>query len=246
MSETFTHPGPTGTLRGPADATMPAIGPRKVFVKPFRLVFKKTETQEITWIEVASLDGLRTVADRIANGDLVPIDGFSTLDRQLWGHLAEHVGFLRVEDKSGEFSAGIQPMGPQGQLADDMSEIFGGVEPALQALSDIRDRTLKNLIKQAPVEPVEVGTFVKDDGVNLTEAGEEELAKLVHESPDIKTQMAAENAEVIAQRTEVDVQEEKIAEADASYKELQSFSGPEADEQGRKVEEAGNGELGDE
>lgn len=238
------------------------IAPKKVFAKPFRLVFKKVETQEITWIEVKTLNGLKSVILRISEGELVPVNAAATLDRQLWGHLAEFMGFLRVEDSGGEFSTGIQPLGhEQAQLADDLSMIFGGVDEGLRALTEMREKATAEVISREPVEPVTDVKFVKSDGVNLTPDGEKILSAIVEEtdsSPFIgnpggasedelnRARRERDNAEVIAHRTEVDVQEEKIKEADASYKELQTFTGPGAADVGKKIEDAARGKLDEE
>ena len=169
------------TLEGKIDK--PERRAPKVFAKPFRLVFKRTEDMAVAWIEVKSLAGLRTVCEKIANGDLVPVDAYSTLDRQLWGHLAEHVGFLRYAGPEDEFSAGIQPAGPGfGELADDLTTLFGGTDGMLQGLAELREQIMRDVEARMPYEETTNHDFVKEDGVNLTPEGEQKLAELAGES----------------------------------------------------------------
>lgn len=147
---------------------------RKVFATPFRLVFKNTESDAVTWIKVESLDGLKTVIERVASGKLMPVNAVATLDRQLWGLLAEHVGFLRHAGPTSGFSAGIQPAGADvSELAEDMSTLFGGFEGALEGLSSMRNAVIKKMT------PVDTNSLLKEDGVNLTEEGEDFLEELV-------------------------------------------------------------------
>ena len=156
--------------------------PKKVFATPFKVVFKRPEDQSIVWLEVSSLDQLNGVASRVAGGVLHPINEMGTLDRQLWGHLAEYTGFLRTGGGS-QFATGVAPFGAEkAELADDMAEIFGGVDPGLKALTDLRAQMMASQEARQPVEPVTSNDFVKEDGVNLTSAGEEALAKIVGES----------------------------------------------------------------
>jgi hypothetical protein len=192
---------------------------RKVFATPFRLVFKNTETNAVTWIEVESLDGLKTVIERVGSGKLVPVNCVATLDRQLWGLLAEHVGFLRYAGPASDFSAGIQPAGAEvSQLADDMTTLFGGFDGALEGLSEMRNAVLKDVL---PSEPVTVTSseFVKDDGVNLTGAGEDFLAEQVYGhsgKADNRVKMNAANAEVLVAETELDPEESETESGEES------------------------------
>lgn len=157
--------------------------PKKVFAKAFRLVFKKVEDQTITWLEVKSLDGLRNVANKLAEGELVPVDAFSTLDRQLWGHLAEYAGFVKYDGPADEFSGGIQPAGAAfSDLAEDFSALFGGNDNVLTALASVRDQIMRDVEENLPIGIEEVShEFVRPDKVNLTPKGEEVLADLVDE-----------------------------------------------------------------
>lgn len=160
----------------------------KVFARPFRVVFKKTEDQTITWLEIRTLAGLRKVCSMLADGNLVPIDAFATLDRQLWGHLAEYIGFLRHPGLDNEFSAGIQPVGSGfGELVDDLSPIFGGSDEVLSGLSTIRDQVMRDIEAQQPFQEMVDHTYVKEDGVNLTSEGENKLADILGEDPEVNT-----------------------------------------------------------
>lgn len=228
---------------------------KKVFATPFRLVFKRTSDQALTWIEVETLNGLKNVIDRVSGGELVPVNAYATLDRQLWGLLAERVGFLRFEGPAvNGFNAGIQPLGSeQSEFAEDMSELFGGFEPAIEAISEMRKRVLEEL--EAPEQLGRVtsagGSFLKSDGVNLTPEGEEELAKQVydsHGSANVKVKMETANAEVLLQDTDVEDSPigDAIAEIDARGRDLVTISGPDAEEQARLVERAAEGDLEDE
>jgi len=223
------------------------ISHHKVFAKPVRLVFKKIENQEVTWIEISTLRGLKEVIQRLAGGVLVPLNAASTLQMQLWAHLAEHVGFLRFNGPSDEFSAGIQPLGAeQGQLINDMKEIFGGIDPGLAALSNIRDQVMRDIEARQPVEPAgSGGQYVKSDGVNLTPEGEVALADLVGESV---LDMESDVAQALMRESEPGLTGEEIdaALADHNYfgdPDAQEVTGEEAAEMGRRVEEAGFGEL---
>jgi hypothetical protein len=101
----------------------------KLFNKPFRMVFEVTGTEQVTWIEVESLSGLRHVADRLDKGEIREIDQYTSLEMQLWGHLAEYVGFLREPAQiESPLSAGIQPLGAEvGELTNDMSRYVGSL-----------------------------------------------------------------------------------------------------------------------
>jgi hypothetical protein len=229
----------------------PTLGfQQKVFAKPFRLVFLKSETQDLTWIEVKTLQGLKNVTERIASGELIPINAWSTLDRQLWGLLAEHIGFLRYAGPDGALNAGIQPIGPeQAQLADDMTQLFGGFEPAIQAISEMRARALAGLedLEQPTREQNE---YLKGDGVNLTPEGEDILAEMVYGeqvSGNLRVKMTAANAEVLVDETEAqDPTDYAIEEIEADNRELQTKTGPEAEAEAERVERAAEGDLEDE
>lgn len=120
--------------------------PGKVFAQPFYLVFKKVSTQEVTWIKVETLGGLKNVTKQIAEGNLTPVNASATLDRQLWGLLAEYTGFLRSSKPAGHFNAGIQPLGSEfGSLGEDLTELFGGFDTALTGLNEIRRNVVGNL-----------------------------------------------------------------------------------------------------
>lgn len=246
--------GPLPSLQAPGDGAECLAGKRKVFVEPFRLVFKRTEDQALTWVEVKTLDGLKNVIDRISAGKLVPVNAYATLDRQLWGLLAERVGFLRFKGPQiTEFSAGIQPLGSeQSQFAEDMSELFGGFEPAIAAITEMRGRVLGEMEAQEPVKSGSpVGTFLKPDGVNLTPEGESELAKTVYDShseSNVRVKMETANAEILLQETDVSDSPigDAIAEIDARGRDLVTITGPEAEEQARLVERAAEGDLEDE
>ena len=246
-------PGPVRALSGGPDTETP----KKVFAKKFRLVFNKTDDQSTTWIEVESLTGLKRVIERVSKGELTPINANATLNLQLWGHLAEYVGFMRVESR-GEFTTGIVPLGEeQGALANDMTELFGGAGPAFEALTEMRNQLAKELDARQPVEPTHIvsNKILKSDGVNFTPEGEDALIKLFQETdrrPFIGTpsepadantlfRKRADNASVIADQTEtpsaVDNVDEMI-QANRPDEELQTFTGPEAEEIGKKVEDA--------
>ena len=243
-------PGATSTL--PVNSAFECNSPftGKVFASPFRLVFKRVEDQALTWIEVKTLDGLKHVIDRISKGELVPVNAYSTLDRQLWGLLAERVGFLRFAGPViDEFNAGVQPLGTaQSELGKDMSELFGGFEPAIEAISAMRKKAIE---EAKPAGPVYEHQFVKTDGVNLTPEGEEELAKLVygvHGNANVKVKMETANAEVLLHDTEVTDSPigDAVAEIDAQNRELRTVIGEEAEIQARLVERAAEGQLEDE
>ena len=220
----------------------------KIFASPFSLVFKRTKDQALTWIKVKSLRGLKNVIDRVSKGDLVPVNAHSTLDRQLWGLLAERVGFLRFGGPHvNEFNAGIQPLGSeQSEFAEDMSELFGGFEPAIEAITEMRSRVLNELEASEPTK-VEGEGFLKEDGVNLTPEGEEELAKIVYDShgdANVKVKMETANAEVLLQDSEPEIVD-PLSEIRLD-EDLGTITGYEAEEIGRKVEKAAAGELEDE
>jgi hypothetical protein len=165
----------------------------KKFAKPFRIVMKRVADQTVVWFEVESLLGLRKICDMVAAGNLIPVDHFATLDRQLWGHLAEHVGFLRAGPDDDMFSAGLQPLGaPFSKLASDLSTIMG-VENAtecLVALSEISE--ISSNISKAPSywmggsksADSSAGTGPKcvDENGILTQSGEAVASQLVASS----------------------------------------------------------------
>jgi len=226
---------------------------RKVFATPFRLIFVKTDTQDIRWIEVKTLDGLKTVVERIAKSELTPTNAFNTLDRQLWGHLAEYCGFLRTEIP-GAVSRGIQPIGAeQAQLVEDMEEIFGDTAGAFKALSEMRKSMIAESSDTSALNNDDKAVTLKDDGINLTKEGEEALVEILHGDMEGKPEVAKiireqENAEIIGQGTDdPGVVGDAIAELDAELKEaagnLVTITGEEAEEIGKLVEEAGMGEL---
>ena len=95
---------------------------------------------------------------------------------------------------------------------------------------------------------------MKTDGINLTPDGEKALIELVADealtpqgAKRIKDQ---QNAHVLMSETDPGQVGDAVAEIDAELKEthghLQTFTGDEAAEIGRRVEDAGQGNLGDE
>ena len=221
-------------IDGPCQAPV-----RKVFVSTFRLVFKRTEDQAITWIEVKSLDGLKTVVGRLGRGEIVPVNASATLNLQLWALLAEHVGFLSFAKPKGDLNAGIQPLGAeQADLVGDMTELFGGFEPALQALSAMRNEAVQSA-KDAAVE-----SAMKEDGVNLTPDAEKKLATLVYgmagdDEDSVVVTMSAANAETLLKETEP----EPIEHPEIHFDKI---SDQEAFDIGKKIEKAADGDLEDE
>lgn len=156
--------------------------PPKIFAQPFRLALKRGESDDVTWIEVRSLAGLRSVFEKIEKGELTEIDRFSSVEMQLWGLVAEHGGFLRVQGSASSLAAGIQPLGDQaGALADDFASLMGGSDvDALKLLGAMQNTLKSKPLDRTPMEQPEVThEFVKPDGVNLTEAGEDALLDLV-------------------------------------------------------------------
>ena len=232
-------PGPRGPLSYSSEE-FPPIGKRKVFAKPFRLVFKRVKDQAITWIEVKTADGLKTVIDRIAKAELVPVNACATLDLQLWALLAEHVGFLRYSGPGGYLNAGLEPLGAeQADLVGDMTELFGGFDTALAALSEMRDGAVKDWEKS-----VEGPSYLKVDGVNLTPEGEKELASHVYDTigeSNVNVKMETANAEVLLQDTEAEEVEDET-----QVRFTEELSQAVADKIGRKVEKAAEGDLEEE
>ena len=235
------------------ETKLDGFGGRKVFTKSFRLVFRRVEDQATTWIEVESLYGLKNVISRIGDGELVPINPVATLDRQLWGLLAEHVGFLRYEGPTGYMHDGVQPVGAEtAALADDLSALFGGVSDGFTALGEMRDSVVD---AQKSVEAVyrhknEYGNYLKEDGVNLTPKGEKELAGIVYDSFDsanLEIKMDTANAEVLVSETDTEDSPigDAVAEIDAQARELKTTTGVEAADEGRKVQKAAEGDLED-
>jgi hypothetical protein len=180
------------------------ILPPKVFVQPFRLALKKGESDDVTWIEVRSLQGLRNIFEKIEKGTLTEIDRFSSVEMQLWGLMAEHSGFLRYQGSDSSFAAGIQPTGEQtAALADDLSIFTGGDEiAALEVLGSIQSTLRKRPFDNTPMTVEESAhEFVKPDGVNLTEKGEDVLQDLVYGEQDLPAHAGKKHsAEAVAFR----------------------------------------------
>lgn len=227
---------------------LPPIGIKKVFAKPFHLVFKRTEDQVITWIQVESADGLKTVIDRLAKAELVPVNAYATLNIQLWSLLAEHIGFLRYTGPEGHLNAGIEPLGAeQADLVGDMTELFGGFDPAIEALSEMRNSAVEVCKAAGETGP----SFLKPDGVNLTPEGEKELASEVYGTvgdANVGIKMETATAEALLAETEVGdaVDHFKADTAALDKTDFKTITGPEAEEIGRKVEKAAEGDLEDE
>lgn len=249
ISTSLTNDSPTSLL------------PPKIFAQPFRLALKKGDSDDVTWIEVRSLAGLRGVFEKIEKGELTEIDRFSSVEMQLWGHMAEHSGFLRVQGSASSLAAGIQPLGDQaGALADDFASLMGGSDvDALNLLG-----AMQNTLKSRPLDRTPMGQpevtheFVKPDGVNLTAAGENALLDLVY--GDLPTASRQDSSETTAFRKESEnaveiflrdtppaTPEEVEAEAleaidcqiaaDSEATEGPIITGPEAEEMGRAVVE---------
>ena len=204
--------------------------PPKVFAQPFRLAFKNEGCAEVaSWIEIRSLEGLRRIFDRVESGELEELGRFATVEMQLWGHLAEHSGFLRAQGNASTLSAGIQPLGEGlAPLAEDLSALMGGDDmTALAMLGDMKKTLGSRPCSDGPMEqPPVTHEFVKPDGVNLTENGEDALRDLVFgpqntNYPDRTTSdeakafhKAAENAmEIFLAQTPPATPEEREAEA---------------------------------
>lgn len=204
------------------DATGEKLGPirsNKVFVAPFRMAFQKKDEDAIVWIEVRSLEGLRAVAKRLdKDGDLEEIDRFTTMEMQLWGHVAEHTGFMRSPASPSALAAGIQPLGPEAaSLAEDFSALMGGNEiDGLNVLTAMKETLTRRPIDLTPMPEIEVThEFIKEDGVNLTEKGEDALRELVlgKEDPASKEfAKATENAIQIFRETPEPTEEEREQE----------------------------------
>ena len=159
--------------------------PPKVFAQPIRLAFKHPEDKtQSFWIEVRSLDGLRKLFERVDSGELEELGRFASVEMQLWGHLSEHSGFLRTQSNTSTLNAGIAPLGEGiAPLAEDLSDLFGGNDMAALSVLGNMKKTLKTppycndvVIERPPV----ANEFVKPDGVNFTEKGENILLGLVH------------------------------------------------------------------
>lgn len=164
--------------------------PPKVFARPFRLVFKKKEDDTVTWVEVRTLDGLRRVASRLEpDGDLVETSRFATLEMQLWGHLAEHAGFMRYQATNTAVGAGLAPLGEAATaLVDDLASLVGDDAAAIEALGDA-----VSLVKRAcaprggtgvstkatPSEPKATSALLDESGVLLNPEGVEFLRGMV-------------------------------------------------------------------
>ena len=206
--------------------------PPKIFAHPFRLALKKGK--DVTWLEVRSLKGLRNVFDKLESGELEEVSRFASVEMQLWGLMAEHSGFMRIAGNGSTLAAGIQPLGEEpAALADDLASIMGGTDvDALKVLGDMRNTLKKKPIDRTPMEQEELThEFVKPDGVNLTQEGEEALISLVYgptgisKPDDHKTkrspeglafQKDSENAIQIFKNTPAPTAEESIAETAAN------------------------------
>lgn len=139
---------------------------KKVFVAPFRLALRRKDGETVL-MRVETLAGLKKVMAAYEAGDYLPGDGGMTLDRQLWGLLAEHVGFLRTPSISdGEMAAGLEPLGEQGALVDDMTAIMGSVESGLDNLA-----VLRRLAAKRPETGVHVADEATVEGGVITQKG---------------------------------------------------------------------------
>jgi len=217
----------------PAADTLGQFFPPKVFAQPFRLVFKGSENGKTAWVEVRSLSGLRTVFEKVESGELVELNRLSSIEMQLWGHMAEHVGFLRIQGNTSTLGAGIQPLGEGiAPLAEDLAILMGGDDvSALQMLDGMRNVLNSRPCNDGPMEQTPLThEFVKPDGMNLTEQGENALLNLVHgagnvnvptpndkESADsLAFRKKAENAIAIYDTTPIGTPEEVEAEVKES------------------------------
>jgi hypothetical protein len=108
----------------------------KRFSKPFHLVLTDSSGQTRI-IEVQSMDGLRGVFDRVSRGELLDSSGFSSIQMQLWGHLAEYIGFMQMKQPSA-VESGLGVMGPVAAAIDDVADLFGGLDDGVAALSEMR------------------------------------------------------------------------------------------------------------
>jgi hypothetical protein len=239
-------PGATTELIGgmvEAYSSKERLVPQRVFARPFRLTFEK-QSGETTMIEVKTLDGLREVISRRNEGKVFEIDGY-TLEIQLWGVLAEHCGFLRADPGSkSALSSGVQPISEAAAaLTSDLAELCGGDDAGIQMLEEMRRAVgrAENAVRERHDHAFKLGKFVKEDGVNLTPAGEEKLAEIVGE-PLTEIERAAAHAEAILAITEP----EELTADTLGPSEGETITGEEAADAGRRVEEAGMGELREE
>jgi hypothetical protein len=188
-------------------------------VEPFRLIFEK-QTGEVTNIEVRSLAGLRTVAERLESGEIQEMNRFSSLEMQLWGLLAERVGFLRRGPPQAGLAAGIMPLGEQATaFAEDMAPLFGDEVSALNALAEMREKAQKagELVnpKLRPKPVPSEHKFVQADGVNLTTEGEKLLAKIVGAN---EIDMQSDNAAQLMRKSEAGLSSEELDEIEEANK----------------------------
>ncbi len=187
--------------------------PMKSFAEPFRLIFEKP-SGEVSNIEVRSLGGLRSVTERLEKGEIREMNRFATLEMQLWGLLAERVGFLQRGAPQAGLSAGIMPLGPQATgFAEDMAPLFGGEINALNALADMTKKAqeARELVDPSarPVPEPSEHKFVKGDCVNLTPDGEKALASIVGANA---IDMESDNAAHIMRQSEPGFTSEELDE----------------------------------
>jgi hypothetical protein len=218
--------------------------PQKVFAKPFRLAFENRAGEKV-WVEVKTLGGLKEIIRRLHEGEIFEKEGY-TLGVQLWGVVADYIGFLRVKPSESSFFGGLQPFGEGAvALSEDLTQLFGSEDTGIKALAEMRDKVRLEMESRLadPNFVPEANPLLKDDGVNLTQEGEEKLADIIASSLT-ETTRQQENAEILYAQTEVEEEsvDDAIAEEHAPA-EGEVVTGEIAEDVGRRVEEAGMGEL---
>lgn len=167
----------------------------KVFTKPFTLFFKKVATEQTAWIKINDLDGLKQVVAWLEDGTLEEMDRLSTLEMQLWGHLAEHSGFLRLRESLSPAAQGLMVLGNSlPALHDEFTDLFGsGAIDVLAKSNDLAQLAGKiqrgeTAITDIPPPKKHNPPLMRGDGVNLTEAGEKALIEMVIGYPGMSEQ----------------------------------------------------------
>lgn len=202
MNGEFSAPHRNGLASAP-ESQLGRVVTNKTFAKPFRIVLMDGESRTRVF-EVKTLAGLQSVVARVDKGELFEMGKFGAITMQLWGFLAEHVGFMTVATPR-TMEAGLGILGPSAALVDDMADLCGGVDAGVEMLHEARRMAGVDTVtsKQHVTEDRQGGVVEVSDAM-VEKAMEQSLAPEAEAAAtDYQKHLAAQKARYTlhAQRT---------------------------------------------
>lgn len=159
----------------------------KRFQKPITLVFEDVPTGEAITCRIVTLDQLKEVCQKLDKGEIKEAGRFSSLEMQLFGHMAESTGFLREVRSAHPLAEGLGLLAGRGELRSDLESVLGeeGTEDVIEFAKKVATRPQRSV--GLDVAPSTGKSAWKADGVNLTPEAEKKIQEM-HGLDDVKVQ----------------------------------------------------------